>query len=120
MIEGSRTLLVRTGPPEATDLNSGQWELEVESRTVSRLFERLAAIDPSSIHAVPSQDYLDSGALTTYEIQYVDSTVLFLAYGKGQTYGDERVAIEPIVDFIASLALPADAARWHDSPSNAD
>ena len=120
VIEESRTLLVRTGPPEATDLNDGQWEVEVESRTVSMLLERPAAIDPSSIRAVPSQDYLDGGTLTTYEIQYVDSTALFLACGEGQIYGDERAVIEPIAEFIASLVLPVDAARWHDSSSNAD
>ena len=110
-LEGSS--FTRTGPVAAEDLNTGNWEIEVEDAAIEALFGQLEAVDRSSIRAVtprPGGAPVGGGS-QNYAIVYAGDRKLSLGYGNGTIYRNGEVVTGPIDAFIAELSLPSGAVR---------
>lgn len=120
IVSGTRVRFVRSGPPEAYDLNTGTWEFEIDPQEVQALYGQLEGVDPASVKEVPPEDPLDGGGSTIYEIQYGEGNTLSLWYGDGTRYEGETAVVDPIAAFINRLTLPAEAAPRYSFATPSD
>jgi hypothetical protein len=112
VISGRSVRLTRTGE-SGSEVNAGEWELDVNPQDVTRLFEQLKAVKWASIKAIPPDELIiDGGAFTSYEIKCDRDTSVYLSYREGGTYKGDKAVTDPIDEFIANLTLPDDAYRY--------
>jgi hypothetical protein len=118
VITRNRVTLTRNGRTADTEVNEGAWDLEVDEQEIATFFERLEAIDCSSIKRVEPDALEIGGGTESYHIVYAGDKTFYLGYGGGVTYTDGRLIAEPIDTFIKSLSLPAGAASQYKSSTD--
>ena len=113
VIERDRVVFGRSGPPEATELNIGTWELAVEAAGIMGLFDQIAQVDLGRMEQVNPTSPVDGGGTEIYEIDYTDGESFSLVYNEGVTYEHGELVTGPVRAFIAALAWPPGAASRH-------
>jgi hypothetical protein len=112
VILGTSVHLTRTGE-SGSEVNAGEWELDVDPQDVALLFEQLKAVKWASIRAIPSDEaHIDGGGLTSYKVECQRGTSVYLSYREKWTYEGDKAVTDPIDEFIANLTLPDGASRF--------
>ena len=101
----------RSGPREATELNSGTWEFVIDSEEIASLFDALEESDIRRIAEVTPPDPVDGGVSELYQLEYRDGEPIVLSYTEGVTYENGELVTSPVQDFVAGLAWPPGAAN---------
>ena len=105
--------LTRNGRTPDTEVNEGVWEIEVPEQTVAALFERLEAIDCSTIKRVEPKALDIGGGTKRYNIVFSGDEAFYLSFGRGVTYTDSAKIVKPIEAFIQGLTFPHGAVRQY-------
>jgi hypothetical protein len=115
VITRDKVTLSRNGKTADTEINEGEWDIEVGEQEVRVFFEQLEAIDCSSIKRVEPEELEIGGGTESYRIVYGGDKTFYLSYGGGVTYTDGRLIVELIEAFIEGLTFPVDAASQYKS-----
>ncbi|MDY6876577.1 MAG: hypothetical protein SWK90_10320 [Chloroflexota bacterium] len=118
VIARDKVTLTRNGKTPDTEVNEGTWEFAVDEQKVTAFFERLEAIDCSSIEKVEPDEPTLGGGTETYSIVYAGDEIFYLGYGQGTTYTNGRLIVDPIEAFIRSIEFPAGAANQYKSSTD--
>ena len=94
----------RSGPAQATDLEKGTWQINVDPAEIDALFGRLEAIDVRPIREDRPQDPDDGGGSEIYRIEYGRNKALALVYSEGTTYENGELVTVPVREFLTHLA----------------
>jgi hypothetical protein len=104
----SQVLFSRSGPPEATSLNSGTWHLDVDPGEVTALFEQLTAVDWGSLKEIRPEVPSAGEGERIYTVQCENGVSLTLDYAEGTTYANGRSITAPIEEFLTGLNFTYD------------
>jgi hypothetical protein len=99
-------VLKRNGKIAETRVNTGRWEVPVESGRIAQLFKQLELLDWSAMARVESQDAPDGGGILSYEIVFSNGKSQSFYYDPGTTYQNDTQARNWIDAFILQLELP--------------
>jgi len=113
VITRNKVTLTRNGKTTDTEVNEGEWVIDVDEQKVGAFFEQLEAIDCSSIKRIEPDALEIGGGTESYRIVYAGDEMFYLGYGGGVTYIDGMLIVEPIEAFIESLDFPAGAANQY-------
>lgn len=105
-ITNDLVVLKRNGKVAETKVNSGSWEVPVESSRVAQLFKQLEQLDWSAMDRIESQDAPDGGEILSYEIVFANGRSQSFYYDPGTTYQNDAQVRNWIDEFILGLELP--------------
>ncbi len=113
VITSDQVTLTRKGKTADTTVNEGVWKIQVDEQETKKLFEHLQTVDCSSIKRVEPDELEIGGGTRSYDIVYAGDKTFSLDYGRGVTYTDGALLVEPIDTFIKNLVFPAGATMQY-------
>ena len=116
VISRDRVTLHRNGRTDNTEVNEGDWELGVDEAELATFLAHLESTNCSSIRRIEPAELDIGGDSRSYNIVYAGGKEFYLGYGRGVTYTNGELLVEPIKEFVKNLDFPNDSAmQYKDS-----